>query len=119
MTVKEWAELSEEWAVNADTVVLVKLLDSQEMKAKKICPDMPIIIQAQQEVHALNTYNSPHQWIGILCKMLTLDRYKTYIEASKRFIDKEEVNLIQLQDIDSISNKPENSHHFTKGSSER
>ena len=41
MTVKEWAELSEEWVVNADTVVLDKLSDLQEMKAKKICPDTP------------------------------------------------------------------------------
>ena len=70
-TVKEWAELLVEWEDNADIVGLVKHSDLLEMKAKRIWADMLIIIQAQLEVLAQNTYNRLHQCTEESCKMLT------------------------------------------------
>lgn len=85
------------------------------MRVKRILVDMLIIIKAQQEVLAQNTYNSLHRCTEVLCKIPTLNHYKTCTEAFKRFIDKEGCNLIQLQGTGSINNKPESSQHFTKG----
>lgn len=108
------------------------------MKAKKMSTDQLIIINDITKTQPEDTIKThPEDHVLNTCKSLqetsftnpTYNHFKTSKEASKQFIDKEELNqatflklkvrhmitLIQLQNTDNINSNPENSQHYTKG----